>query len=415
MYIKIPINRHLRILFVHTNFPGQFRNLAFAAQAHGHDVHALAPSNVHPTPGITTTQCVAYRKPPLPPDNILTSRFEADTVRSLNAFNAAKAMAASGYVPDVIIGHPSFGEMTLLGLVWPDARRLVYAENFVSAQHMSGKFDPEFPPPSDLEQAYAELQMSNSGLAMARAHALVSPTEHQRSKFPNQLRDSIHVIPDGIDTEAVRPRPDVAFAIPNTAIVLRPGDEVVTYVNRYLEPLRGIHVFLRTLVKVLDRNPNARALIVGASQARIYGRAAPAGQTWIDIFWKEVQERIDVRRVHFLGRIERSQYLDVLAVSAAHVYLTYPFVLSWSLLESMSAGCAIIASSTAPVQEFIKDGQNGRLVDFFDTEAQANAITEALKNPSAFADLRAKARADAISRWDFQTVALPAWLKLIEA
>jgi len=404
----------MRILFVHTNFPGQFGNLALALQARGHDVRALTSANVRPMPGIAITHCATVVMPTITQANLLTSRFEADTLRAQVAFSAARTMAAAGYAPDLIIGHPAFGEMTLLDLVWPDARRIVYAENFVSAQFMSAKFDPEFPAPNDVEQAYAQLQMANATLAIARAHSLISPTQFQRDKFPSQLRDGIHVIADGVDTEAVRPRPDARFTIPNTSIVLKPGDEVITHVNRHLEPLRGIHIFLRALAPVLAERPNARVLIVGSPHTRGYGRNSSTGKPWIEIFWNEVQGELDVSRVHFLGRLERAAYLDVLAVSAAHVYLTYPFVLSWSLLEAMSAGCLVIGSSTAPVQEFIKDGRNGRVVDFFDTQALAATITEALANPNALAGLRTQARADAIARCDFKTVALPSWLRLIE-
>lgn len=405
----------MRILFVHTNFPGQFGNLASALHTRGHEVRALTPALAQPVEGVEVTLCAVLPAPAQGYANLLTSRFEADTLRSQSAFAAARGLAASGYAPDVIIGHPAFGEMTLLDLIWPDARRIIYGESFVSAQSMSSKFDPEFPPPNEVEQAFAQLQEGNSALAVLRADALVSPTEFQRNKFPPLLRQSIRVIPDGIDTAAVRPRADARFAVPNTDIVLRPGDEVVTYVNRHLEPLRGIHIFLRSLIQVLRDRPNARVLIVGAPHSRHYGLAPPDGRTWVEIFAREVQSHLDASRVHFLGVINRAQYLDVLAVSAAHVYLTYPFVVSWSLLEAMSAGCAIIGSDTAPVTEFIEDGRNGRLVDFFNPGGLANAICEILENPATVDAYRARARADAVARCDFATVALPAWLDLIEA
>jgi glycosyltransferase involved in cell wall biosynthesis len=404
----------MRVLFVHTGFPGQFGNLAAALKARGDDVRVLTANDAPPAPGIETTFYPAFREPAPPQASILAFRFEADTQRAERAMKAARELAQRGFSPDLIIGHPAFGETMLLELVWPEAKQLLYAENFPSACNLSAKFDPEFGAPTELEYAYAQTMSASAGLSLLRAYQLVSPTEFQRASFPPALRDRIAVVPDGVDTEEVRPREDAQFMLHRAGLTLRPGDEVITYVNRFLEPLRGLHIFLRALEMVLSERPSAQAIVVGAPAAQNYGRRPPAGKTWLDVFLEGSKGRLDLSRVHFPGRLHRKAYLDVLAVSAAHVYLTYPFVASWSLFEAMSAGCMIVGSRTAPVEEVVTDGRNGVLVDFFDHEGVADAIIGALARPADFAHLRQQARADAVARYDFQTVALPCWLEPME-
>jgi glycosyltransferase involved in cell wall biosynthesis len=194
---------------------------------------------------------------------------------------------------------------------------------------------------------------------------------------------------------------------------LRPGDEVVTFVNRNLEPYRGYHVFMRALPAILAARPEAHAILIGGNGVS-YGRAAPEGQTWKDIFLGEVKDRLDMSRVHFVGQVPHSTFVNALQVSAAHVYLTYPFVLSWSMLEAMSAGCLVVASDTPPVAEVIRDGENGLLFPFFDTDALSRRVIEALAEPRRFREVRARARADTVERYDLRTRCLPRQLALIE-
>ena len=168
------------------------------------------------------------------------------------------------------------------------------------------------------------------------------------------------------------------------------SDEVVTFVARNLEPVRGYHIFMRTLPQILARRPNAEVVILGGDGTS-YGAAAPAETSWKSIFLKEVESRIDRRRVHFLGRVSYETYLRVLQVSTAHVYLTYPFVLSWSMLEAMSAGCVVIGSDTPPVREKI-DGNNGILVPFFDIEQWSDRVIDVLENREGYRPMREAAR-----------------------
>ncbi len=182
------------------------------------------------------------------------------------------------------------------------------------------------------------------------------PTAFQRSAVPLVFQDRLSVIFDGIDTNVVRADPGATLTAGGRT--LRASDEVVTFVNRNLEPMRGYHIFMRAVPAILRERPNAVALIVGSNDVS-YGAPPPKGKIWKQIFLDEVNADIDLNRVIFVGRIAYADYLRVLQVSTCHVYLTVPFVLGWSCIEAMSAGCMVVASATPPVQEVIEHGKNG--------------------------------------------------------
>ena len=250
-------------------------------------------------------------------------------------------------------------------------------------------------------------------LALASADRGIAPTAWQRSVFPEEAQGKIDVVHDGIDTAAVKPDRKAFIRLEKKGVTLRPGEEVVTFVNRNLEPYRGYHVFMRALPAILAARPNAHAILVGGDSVS-YGRAAPRGQTWKGIFFDENKDRLDLSRVHLVGQLPYATYLNVLQVSAAHVYLTYPFVLSWSMLESMAAGCLVVASDTPPVTEVIRDGWNGLLFPFFDADALSRRVIEALAEPRRFKGIRIRARADVVERYDLQRHCLPRQVELIE-
>lgn len=209
------------------------------------------------------------------------------------------------------------------------------------------------------------------------------------------------------------PDPRATIGLAQAGVQLRHGDEVVTFVNRNLEPMRGYHQFMRALPAILDRRKQARVVIVGGDEVS-YGKA-PAGQRGFrEVYFNEVKDRIDASRVHFVGRVPYDTLVTLLRVSAVHVYLTVPFVLSWSMLEAMSLGALVVGSATPPVQEVIEHGRNGLLVDFFDPAQLADTVCEALARPAAYAAMRAQARQDIVQRYDFRGVSLPAYLRLIE-
>jgi glycosyltransferase involved in cell wall biosynthesis len=300
--------------------------------------------------------------------------------------------------------------------VWPQARLGIYCEFYYHPEGADVGFDPEFPSNDPGEGCRLRLKNLNNLLHFPVADAGISPTSWQASTFPEPFRSKITVVHDGIDTQAVAPRADVAITFKENLSLTR-KDEVITFVNRNLEPYRGYHVFMRALPEILRQRPHARVLIVGADDVS-YGARPAGGKKWKDIFAAEVRPQIpdaDWARVHFLGHVPYQHFIPLLQLSAVHVYLTYPFVLSWSLLEAMSAGCAIVASDTQPLQEAITDGQTGLLSPFFDHAALANKVCALLQDPAKRQRLGANARAFAQANYDLQAVCLPKQLAWVGA
>lgn len=406
----------MKILFVHQNFPGQFKFLAPALRAQGHHVLALRMQNTtaNDWQGVPVLAYQASRAP-APQQHPWLADFETKAIRGEACFLKALTLRAEGFVPDVIVAHPGWGESLFLKEVWPSAKLGIYAEFYYRTQGADVGFDPEFPQSDTGDACRLRLKNINNLLHFEVADAGLSPTQWQASTFAQPFRDKITVLHDGIDTETIRPNPGVSLTL-NNSMTLTRADEVITFVNRNLEPYRGYHIFMRSLPELLKRRPRARVLIVGGSDVS-YGARPTTQQTWREIFAAEVRPQIadaDWARVHFLGHIAYAHFVALLQLSTVHVYLTYPFVLSWSLLEAMSAGCAIVASDTAPVLEVVQHDETGRLVNFFDVAALTQSICELLEDPSARARLGAAARALAQSRFDLNSQCLPEQIRWVQ-
>ena len=397
----------MNILFVHQNFPGQYRHLAPALAARpGYRVAALRLGDGGMWQGVDV---IRYQVKA--PDTITGHPWLADLhpkmVRAEAAARQALSLREQGFNPDVIIGHPGWGETLLLHEVWPGVPIGLYCEFFYGSHGADVNFDPEFPPTSDPLANAGRLLVKNVNQLLALEHASrgISPTQWQRSLYPERIQPNIDVIHDGIDTQAVRPNTSVSMRLSDKATLTR-DDEIITFVNRNLEPYRGYHQFMRALPELLRRRPKARVLIVGGDGTS-YGAAPPPGQTWRNIFLDEVKTRLDMSRVHFVGKLPYSDFVQMLQLSRVHVYLTYPFVLSWSVLETMSVGGAIVASRTAPVEEVITDRESGLLVDFFNQSELVDSICSLLDDPGLRERLGHKAREHVASRYDLKTVCLP--------
>lgn len=406
----------MNILFVHQNFPGQFKHLAPAlAKDTRHTVVALT-MQAQAEPLWQGVQCVRYaaQRGNTPGIHPWLIDMESKTIRAEAALGAARALKAQGFVPDIIIAHPGWGESLFLKDVWPRARLGIYCEFFYRAQGGDVGFDPEFPPQAE-DAARLRLKNINNLLHFETADAGLSPTHWQASTFPSPFKDRITVVHDGIDTQAVAPNPQACITL-NGQLNLRWGDEVVTFVNRNLEPYRGYHIFMRALPDLLRRRPRARILIVGGNDVS-YGARPPQGQTWKERFASEVRPHIseaDWARVHFLGALPYHQFLALLQVSAVHVYLTYPFVLSWSLLEAMSTGCAVVASDTAPLHEVVLPDETGHLVPFFSPQALADEVCALLADAPTRQRLGRAARAFVQANHDLQRICLPKQLDWVQ-
>jgi len=350
----------VNILFIHQNMPGQFRHLIARLAALGRDrIVCIGRREDFSPPGIGR---VTYTLPGsgLPEANLFLAPLDLAVRHGLQVVRACDALARNGFQPDLIVAHPGWGESLYVKQVYPRAPLLHYCEYFYAPHGADINFDP-----TDQQDLTADCVTATRNapllLGLAACDWGMSPTVWQKTRHPAVWHDRISVRFDGIDTNAAAPDRSAAFVLPD-GVTVRPGDEVVTYVARGLEPYRGFPSFMRALPAILRARPAARIVIAGSDEVS-YGKPPPDGLTWRQHMLNEVA--IDPARVHFLGRLSREAYLRLLQVSAAHVYLTVPFVLSWSMLEAMAAGCLIVGSATPPVQEVIADGENGVLVDFF--------------------------------------------------
>lgn len=401
----------MKLLFVHQNFPGQFLHLAPEMQRLGHDVRALTDASNDKT---SPVPILRYTHKPQEVDARATRlgrNFTVMSDRGVSVARHARRMRAEGYVPDVIYGHSGWGETLFLKEVWPEAKLLVFAEFYYRGVGADTGFDPEFQ-----VQGFDQVMISQSraaylAQALVHADAGVSPTEWQASTHPPVLRRQLEVIFDGVDCDRLAPNPQARFTLPDGRVLAR-GDEVLTFVNRNLEPYRGCHIFLRALPEVLAARPNAQVVIVGETGVS-YGTAPKGGGTWKDLILAEVKDRVDLNRVHFTGKLPYDRLVDLIHVSRVHAYLTYPFVLSWSMVETMAAETLVIGSNTAPVAEVIQDGVNGKLVDFFDVAGWSAALSDALARPEAYDAMRKAARQMVRDRYDLRSVCLPKQVALL--
>jgi glycosyltransferase involved in cell wall biosynthesis len=395
----------MNYLFVHQNFPGQFKHIApTLAKDRDNRVIGFSMNSFKSTDDLQVVNYKAGRGNGRDTHELLRE-FETKVIRGESAYRAAIELKKSGFFPDAIIAHPGWGESLYLKDVWPDARLGIYCEFFYKYENADVGFDPEFPDALEGKALYVRMKNVNNIVHMEMADAGISPTLWQASTFPDHFRDRISVIHDGIATEVVAPKEN-AFVTINGTLRLDRHTEIITFVNRNLEPYRGYHIFMRALPQILKSRPGAHVIVVGGDGVS-YGQAAPPGATWKQIYLNEVKNDLDISRVHFVGNLSYRNFVSLLQVSSVHVYLTYPFVLSWSLLEAMSAGCAIVASDTPPVKEVITSELNGVLVNFFDHEALAVRVVELLSNPERRRVLGANARELAVKNYDLQSVCLP--------
>lgn len=404
----------MKILFVHQNFPGQFLYLAPAMAARGHECLALTDSGNSRASAIPVLRYTHKPEKVDPAQCRLGRNYTTMSDRGVTVARAAIQLRDQrGFYPDVIFGHSGWGETLFLKEVWPKAKLIVYAEFYYKGIGADVGFDPEFSQPSFDQVMIAQGRTAHLGQSLLHADAGVVPTRWQASTYPAPLQHMLNVNFDGVNTELLRPNPAASLTLPGGQC-LRAGDEVLTFVNRNLEPYRGYHIFMRALPAVLAARPEAQVVIVGGDGVS-YGNAPKGGTGWRDVFLDEVKGQLDLSRVHFMGRVPYPDFVSLMQIARVHAYLTYPFVLSWSMVEAMAAGAVIVASRTAPVQEMITHDQTGLLVDFFDVQAWSDALTGALANPIAHAHLGAAARAHVVANYDLHSICLPQMIAHVES
>jgi glycosyltransferase involved in cell wall biosynthesis len=406
-------------LFVHQNFPGQFVHIAKALAERGDTVVAIGEEKrlkqrgmIHPR-----IRLVGYPEPggAGPKTHHYLQGLEGHVRRGQAVFRLAQGLVKDGLKPDVVVAHPGWGETLFLKDIFPRARHVQYLEFFYRAHGADVGFDPEFPSTVD---TVCRVRVKNSTqlLSFEYADAGISPTLWQKTRYPADWQPRIAQIHDGIDTAKVRPADEATITIrrPSGAgeLQLTRADEVLTYVARNLEPYRGFHTFMRAIPALLERRPNLNIIVVGGDEVS-YGTKLPDNATYREHYAREWGKDVDRSRVHFTGKLPYADYLKVLQVSSLHLYLTYPFVLSWSMLEAMSAGCVVLGSATAPVQEVIRDAENGFLTDFFAVDALVERACDLLANRKDLAAIRQAARQTIVSRYDLQSICLPQMLQFL--
>ncbi len=400
----------MNLLFVHQNCPGQYVHLIrhFGADPR-HRVVFLTQRRDLTWPGI---QVIVYQpqRPVTPGVHHYVRETEAGILNAQAVARIALDLRASGFVPDLMIGHNGWGEIWYLKDVFPATPLLGYFEFFYRRHGADVGFDPAQPVSFDDAPRVRTKNLGNL-LALDTVDAGQCPTLWQKSLYPARYHELLHVIHEGIDTARVTPSDTARISLAN-GMALTAADAIVTYVARNLEPYRGFPTFMRSLPDVLARHPKAQILIVGGDDVS-YGPRLSSGETYRQALLSELGSSLDLTRVHFLGRVPYPTFLAILQVSSVHVYLTQPFVLSWSLLEAMAAGCVVVASATAPVKEVVRAGENGLLVDFFSHAELSERIHAVLTDPKAHAELGRRARETVFLQYDLHTVCLPRQLALI--
>jgi glycosyltransferase involved in cell wall biosynthesis len=381
----------LKYLFIHQNFPAQFLHL----------LRHLAAKNEHELLFITEAprnHLSGVRKVVRPPTpallrdwHPLARDLELALLRADLVAQSARNLKSLGFVPDIIIGHQGWGEMLHLNDVWPGAPVLGYHEFYYNMDGVDVGFDPEFPPAHDMAARIRTKNLVNL-MALSNPGLGQTPTQFQLDTYPAWARRRIHVLPEGVNLDVCKPNPELRRRLVTLGgYKVKPSEKLVTYVVRDLEPYRGFHVFMRALPRLLEKRPDTRVILVGGDGVS-YG-ASPTKGTWREHMQNEIAGRTDMSRVHFAGRVPYETYVKLLQRSDAHVYLTYPFVASWSLREAMACGCALVVSDTAPVREFVTDGVSGRMVPFLQPDRIADGVLEVLEDTALARRIRAGARA----------------------
>jgi len=405
--------RPMRILFLHQNFPAQFLHASAALRGRkGVEIIAVTHESNRRRSQIPT-RAYTFNSAGVSNNLALAAHYTQRIARAEAVAPTLDLLRREGFEPDLVVGHGGWGETLFVHDIWPKTKILLHAEFYYSASGADVGFDPEFYHETPL-QSKIRIRARNTIMlqALFDAERGVTFTRWQASQFPPELARKIAVVHEGVDTERAKPDRSATVALARNNLAFSASDEIVTFVSRNLEPYRGFHVFMRALPAIMRSRPKAHFVIVGGD-GEGYGSGAPGGRSWKSVFFDEVRDELDVSRLHFVGRIAHQDFIRLMQISTVHVYLTYPFVLSWSLLEAMSCGALVVASATPPVEEVVEDGRNGLLVPFFDVEALSDKVIEALKG-DRWAHMRLAARRTVVDRYDLKTKCLPEWLALIE-
>jgi glycosyltransferase involved in cell wall biosynthesis len=386
----------MRILFLHSNFPAQFRHLATVLANDPN--HEVVFGTMRPDGNIPGVKKALYKpaRDVSPQTHHYARSLESAVLQGQSVCRLAQSLKSNGFEPDIVYGHSGWGPPLFMKDVFPTAQLLCYFEWFYHAHGSDSDFDPSDPLQLDDE---LRIRVKNAPilLDLASCDRGLCPTHWQRQQFPPEFHAKLAVIHDGVDTHYFQPNPGAKLVLPTLNLNLSHVDELITYVARGMEPYRGFPQFMEAVSIIQKRRPKCHVVVVGDDRVA-YGKPLPDGKTYKQLMLEKLP--LDLSRLHFTGSLPYGQYLQVLQASSIHIYLTRPFVLSWSMLEAMSAGCLVLGSKTAPVQEMIQDGENGLLVDFFSPNAIADRVDAVFAHPDRLATLRQKARQTIVENYD---------------
>jgi glycosyltransferase involved in cell wall biosynthesis len=380
----------VKFLFVHQNFPGQYLHIVRHLQANpANDVVFLTEPNGNFVQGVRR---VVYELAHKPRQDIhhTVRLLEQAMHRADKVAETARRLKRLGFTPDIIIGHHGWGEMLNLVDVWPGVPMLGYFEFYYHTSGYDVNFDVEFPMGEDFQPGVRALNAINHAALTLGQHGQ-SPTRFQRNAYPGWAKRQIKLLPECTRLDLCQPDPQArATRLSIGDFHIEPTDQLITYVARNLEPYRGFHVLMRALPRILAARPDAKVVMLGGDEVS-YG-ARLSGDSWKNYFSNQLKGRYDASRVLMPGQVHYQTYLQLLQRSDAHVYLTYPFVASWSLREALACGCAVVAADVEPVTEFVSDGRNGLLTPALDPERLADQVLRLLESPALAKKIRTGAR-----------------------
>tara|TARA_B100000674_G_scaffold498388_1_gene536456 strand:+ start:1733 stop:2938 length:1206 start_codon:yes stop_codon:yes gene_type:complete len=344
----------MKLLLVHQNFPGQFRDLGPALCDRGHELKAIGSSQ---RPTDQRIEVLRYQHNLGERSGVHPHSLEVDEwiTRSEQVANLAMKLKQRGWAPDVMLAHPGWGEALLLRQVFPSTPLVIWPELWLRPEHLGISSTGM----NVGQMQYLRIKDWLIDGAMADASLAVLPTQYQASTFPARWQHKIAVVHEGVP-EAMLQLPRLGQLTIANGVTLGQDVPVVTFISRNLEPMRGFPTFMRAMPSLLAHNPKVQIVIVGGDEVS-YSSAPGDGRTWRDHLLEELGDRIDRNRVHLFGRMPHDQLQKLYRRSDLHVYLSKAFVLSWSLLELMACGTPVLGEANSMMEELIQPGVNGAL------------------------------------------------------
>ena len=408
----------MKVLFIHPNFPAQFRHVATALARNPDNEVLYACTNTRPELTIPGVRKIPFMSDFLPPESAhpLALPMERAIAQAEAGFNLCTHLKQQGFSPDVIVAHSGWGASLFVRDAFPDTPLLAYFEWYYRACGADVGFMQNEPVNDATRMQLRVRNMPILSDLEACQFGLV-PTGWQMHQFPEVFRKKLMVRHDGIDSDyfaPIQPPERCNGPLLHDFPQLNAAKEIVTYGTRGMEPYRGFPQFMRAVPSIMKERPMAHIVIAGEDRV-CYGPSSDR-TSWKQAMLEEVRcmEGFDEGRLHFTGGLPYHQYRRLLQCSSAHVYLTRPFVLSWSLLEAMSCGALVVASDTPPVQEVITHGEQGLLCDFHSPDAIATTVIDALEHQEIYSLLRYGARQHIEQNYSLRKL-LPGNVGLIEA